>query len=500
MTAVLWAGRYIIIASVVVMVALAFLYTSSEPKVYQASAIIQVNVATNQPASTDTTATNQALAQNYATLVVSPGLLGTIRSQVAGGKLSIAALQSRVTATALPNSSLVQLQATGPSPQAAQLVAQQVAAGFLAQLRTSAAARTTQLQTQDEQTIATLSTEIANLQAAPASVANAQQLTSLKASLQALITQNEALVASGLAQGTSATLTAAPVAGQDPISPRRSLNVIGGFILGLVLGVALAYLRRVLKPEVKTAEAAAAEVGWPVLASIPLRSKLRGEDPSVVEAYRILSTRLSIPMRDRGQKIIAVTGFGPQVGKTSTVKGLGEALAERGNRVLIVDGDMRAASLTSIYGFSRRAGLVDILQGTVAADQTIVHVEGTLYMLPTRSSRINAARLLAGPQTEAVITGLRRDFDYILLDTPPIAALADGLILATLSDLIVFVARAHVTRPADLRASRASLSQNVTPVEGMVVFEELETQLYYPIGDSRGDQEDEAPPALTPAG
>jgi capsular exopolysaccharide synthesis family protein len=309
-------------------------------------------------------------------------------------------------------------------------------------------------------------------------------------------------VASGLAQGTSATLTAAPVAAPDPISPRRSINVLGGLLLGLVLGVALVWIRHLVRPEVRTAEDAASEVDWPVLTSVPLNSKLRSEDPAALEAYRILSTRLSLPMRDRGQKVIAITGFGPQVGKTSTVKGLGEALAERGNRVLMVDGDMRAASLTSAFGFRDRPGLVDLLEAMpTSMDAVIAQVEGELYLLPARPSRVNAARLLSGPQTEEILSELRDRFDYILLDTPPIAALADGLILASLADLVVFVVRAGLTRPADLKAAAGSLAQYRTPVEGMVVFEELTRNLYYPLSEEHGGDRGVGEPAhLTPAG
>jgi tyrosine-protein kinase len=494
--AVLWAGRYIIAATVVVMIVLAYLYTSHESKVYQATAIIQVNVATNQPASSDTTNTNQALAQNYATLLVSPGLLSSIRSKVDRGRMSASQLQSHLTATALPTSSLVQLQATGGSPRAAQDLALQVSNGFLAQLQSSAAARTRQLQAQDEQTIKSLTGEIAKLQAEPSTVAITQQIASLKASLQALITQNEALVASGLAQGTSATLASTPVAQSDPISPRKSINLLGGAILGLVVGIALAWLRMLLRPALQTAEAAASEVRWKVLASIPLKRKLQSEDPAVVEAYRILSTRLHLVMRERGQQVIAVTSYGPQVGKTSTIKGLGEALAERGHRVLMIDGDMRAASLTSVLGFSNRPGFGDVLQGDLNPAPLIQSIEGSLYLLPTRPSRVNAARLLSGQRTEGVISALRAQFDYILIDTPPIAGLADGLILGSLADVIVFIVRTGVTTPTDLRASLKSLDQVNTPVEGMVVFEEVSADLYYPTSTINGDVEMGSP---TPA-
>jgi capsular exopolysaccharide synthesis family protein len=207
-------------------------------------------------------------------------------------------------------------------------------------------------------------------------------------------------------------------------------------------------------------------------------------------------------MRERGQKVVTVTGFGPQVGKTSTVKGLGEALAERGNRVLLVDGDMRAASLSSTFGLRDRPGLVDLLQGMpTTIDDAIAHVEGNLYLMPARPSRVNAARLLSGPQTEELLSELRDRFDYILLDTPPIAALADGLILASLSDVVVFVVRAGLTRPADLKAAAQSLAQSRTPVEGMVVFEELTRNLYYPLAEEQGRDGGVGEPAhLTPAG
>jgi capsular exopolysaccharide synthesis family protein len=479
--AILWQGKYIILASVVIMVALAFAYTASESKVYQASAILQVNVATNQPGSVDTTNANQGLAQNYATLLVSPGLLDTIRPNVEGGHLSTAALQSRLVATALPSTALVQLDANGPSPAAAQRLAQQVITGFLTELQTGAATRTAQLQSQDETAIRNLSSQIAHLQTLPKTPANSQQITSLKSSLQALISQNEALVASGLAQGTSATLSAQPVASTDPISPRRSLNLLAGLVLGLVLGVALAWVRYLLRPELKNADDVAASVGLPILASIPLKPKLQAEDPAVVEAYRILSTNLSFAMRDTEQRLVTIVGFSPQVGKTSVVMGLARAMAERGKRVLMVDGDMRVATLSACLGYGQHPGLVDVLQGSSNLDPAMVRLERGLWLLPTRqAAQISAASLLSSARMASLIPELRERFDLVMIDSPPIAALADGLILASLSDLVVFVVRTGLTKPADLKAAAASLTQGYTPIAGMVVFERLAATLYYP--------------------
>jgi len=162
---IIWAEKWVILVSIVVMVGLAIAYTSTEAKVYQATAVLQVNIATSNPGSADTTASNQGLAQNYATLLVSSGLLDTIRGQIDGGRLSVSGLQSRLTATALPNTALVQLQATGPTPADAQNTAQQVVTAFLSELQRSASTRTNQLQAQDGQATAALSAQISSLQA-----------------------------------------------------------------------------------------------------------------------------------------------------------------------------------------------------------------------------------------------------------------------------------------------------------------------------------------------
>jgi capsular exopolysaccharide synthesis family protein len=482
--AILWRGKYIILASVIVFVALAVAYTSTQSKVYQATADLQVNVVSSTPNSNDATATNQGLAQNYATLLVAPGLLDTIRGKLEGGKLSTATLQSRLSATALPSTALVQLSANGPSPEAAQKLAQEVSNGFLSQLQSAATQRTTQLQAQDEQAVINLSSEIAKLQGQNQTPSTQRQIASLKASLQALTLQNEALVASGLAQGTSATLSAPPVASQTPISPRKSLNILGGLILGLVVGVALAFIRNMLRPELQTADDVAATVGLPILATIPLKPKLKSEDPAVVEAYRILSTTLSFSMRDSETQVLTIAGFSPQVGKTSVVRGLAEAMTERGQNVLMVDGDMRAASLSNHYGYGKHPGLADVLQVAIDLDVAIVPLRQRLSLLPARQSRSNAASLLSGGRMAGLIPQLRKRYDLILFDSPPMAALADALILSSLSDLVVFVARTGLTRSADLKAAAASLTQGYTPIAGMVVFEDVERQLYYPEGSN----------------
>jgi capsular exopolysaccharide synthesis family protein len=475
----LWREKYVILGSIIVMIALALAYTLTAAKVYQANAIIQVNLPTSNPGTSDTTAANQALAQNYAALLVSPGFLKSIQPQVDNGKLTVSDLQSRLTATTTQNSALVHLDATGSSPNEAQTIDQQVINGFLANLRTGAARRTAELQSQLQSQITSLSTQISTLSTPPVTPATASKITGLKASRAALIGQNATLIANGLAQGTSATLSAPPVASSSPISPRHSLDLLGGLVLGVVLGVGLAWARASLRPAIHSADDVTALVNVPLLASIPLKPRFKSDDPTLAEAYRVLHANVMYSLRARGVQVATIAGFNPGVGKTSTVEGLARAASQGNRQVVVIDGDMRAATLSGLLGYPNHPGIVDVLQGRLALDDALLHIEGGLWLLPSVPSRVNAATLLAGSQTLPLIAELRERFDVVLIDSPPLGGLADGLILGSHSDVVVLVARAGVTRPRDLASVSDGMLQHMTPILGMVVFEELSVEPYY---------------------
>jgi capsular exopolysaccharide synthesis family protein len=467
--------KYVILGAVIVMLVLAFAYTVTATKIYQATADLEVSLTTSTPGSPDVTAANQALAQNYATLLVSPGFLNQIKKQVDGGKLSASELESRLTASVLSQSALVELQATGPSPHAAQNVAQQVISGFIANIENTATERTNLLQSQLQRSITKLTAQIDQLRTQSASVS---QISSLTATRQALIQQNATLVANGLAQGTSVTEPASPVAGSSPVSPKRSLNLIAGLLLGLLLGVAMAWARQAVRPALHSAEEVRALVDLPLLASIPLSPRLKGDDPQVGEAYRILLANLSFALRQTDDRIVTVIGVDARVGKTSTVEGLARAAARGERRVLIVDGDMRAASLSEQYG-AMGPGLVDVLNGVTSLEQAVRSVAPNVWLLPTRSAGTNAASLLSGNRTFALLHSMRDQFDLVLIDSPPISILADGLLLAAESDAVLLVVRAGVTRPANLTAGANTLSNNRIRIAGLVVFDHLPVESYY---------------------
>jgi receptor protein-tyrosine kinase len=301
-----------------------------------------------------------------------------------------------------------------------------------------------------------------------------------------LIEQDANLVANGLAQGTSATLSAPPAASSSPIKPRRSLNLLAGLLLGLLLGVGLAWMRDVLRPGLRSADDAAALLDVPVLASIPLRPQLGATDPVLPEAYDVLHANLFFAMRNQDLRVVTLVGPNPRVGKTSVVEGLANVAARGGRNVLIIDGDMRAGALSSRFRQGLHAGLVELLQGTVDLDEALVSLGPDLSLLPTRPSRINPPSLLSGSRMRVLTAELRERFDIVLIDSPPISGLADGLILASLSDAVVIVIRTGLTKPGDLIAAATSVHQSQTPIAGLVVFEERPVDSYYPVASEKG--------------
>ncbi len=478
---ILWQGKLIILAAVVLMLVLALVYSAGSAKVYEATAILQVSIP-NQSASDDTTATNQGLAQNYATLLVSPGFLEKIRGHIDRGRLSTAKLESRLSASALAQTALVELHSTGASPKAAQVLGREVVEEFLSNLQAEATSTTAVQQTQIEASIASLSSRISALKASASatSISGAASISALQASQQALINQSATLIANGLAQGTSVALSAPPAASANPIRPRRLLNLLAGLLLGILLGVAIVWMRHVLRPGVRSAEEAAALLGdVPVLASVPLRQNLTRDDPALLEAYSVLQTNLVFAMRNRDFRMVTFLSANPQEGKTSVVVGLADAAVRWGQNVLVVDGDMRAGTLSKRLGQESHSGLAEVLQGSIDLDDALVALSPRLSLMPTLTSRIDPPSLLSGTQMKDLTAELRARFDIVLIDSPPIASLADGLILASLSDAVVLVARTDLTTPSDLIGAATRLRQSDTPVVGLVVFEEQAVESYY---------------------
>jgi capsular exopolysaccharide synthesis family protein len=489
--AILWRGKWLIAVSLVFSVALAVFITEQQHKVYASSAILQVV----SPETTATTAgtspldrllAGQTIAQNYATLIDDRGFLAKIRKQVQRGRYTTSELEHRITASAIKDTTLISVKAEESSPQLASALAGDVARAFLRSVQSDSIERTKAQKAQIEAQITALSKTIEKLSKS-SHPADAETVASARLARAALITQLGALVASSIAQGGSVTLSAPPTPNTSPIRPRPLLNVLAGVMLGLLLGVILSWLRVRLDRGLETASEVEELVSAPVLASIPIRKRYMADDPVVHDAYDVLRANLAFLSLEQALQVVSFTSYNPGEGKTATVEGLAYAAVRGGMSVLVVDGDTRTASLSKQFAARAMPGLTNVIVGGTSLDKAVYKIEQGLSLLPAGPTPPNPASLLSSGRTRSVISDLRERHSLIIIDTPPVAHLADAAILAAISDGVVLVARVGITSRADLPAAAANLRHGPTPIVGAVVFQrQTVDETYYPISsDSR---------------
>lgn len=475
---ILWRGKWLVLLALAACIALAIVATKLSTKVYAAQATIQVNSANsgaNAGASpSDIVSANQGLAQTYATLITDPSFLQQIRGSVLGGRYSAGDLAARLSAHAVQNTSLIVLSVQASSPQMARSLASSVGKAFVRAVQTSSVQRTAQMQTQIQSLIQSLDGRIA-------AGGSAQTLDSLRGARAELEKQLAALVAGQIAAGASVSLAGPATGSSASVKPRPKLNLIAGVLVGLLLGCLLAWLRTALDRGLHSAEEAERLLGAPTLARIPERRRYSSDDPVLGEAFDVLRANLAFLSAEQPLQVVTVTSFNPREGKSSTVDGLALAAVRGGLDVLIVDGDVRTHAISDRFGFGSARGLTNLIVRSATPEETVLEIAPGLSLLPGGPLPPNPPSLLASVRMRELIDELRERYDLILIDSPPVAHLADASLLASISDGVVAVARVGLTRRADLPAAAANLRQVPTPVVGVVLVEQREIDdTYYP--------------------
>lgn len=291
----------------------------------------------------------------------------------------------------------------------------------------------------------------------------------------------EAQVSAGLKASNIRIVDSAEVP-KGPVKPRVMLNLALGIILGLGIGVGLAFFQEYLDKTLKTPDEVERLLRLPSLGVLP-KFELNGtgpvdEDslvpaamaetaalapsiqtsPEALEAFRSLRTSILLSASPV-PKLILITSALPGEGKTTTAVNLGATLASLGSRVVVVDCDMRRPSCHRSTGVPNNPGFVQCLTGRVELKEAILSVPGVanLSVIPCGPIPPNPAEILSSPTAGEMLRKLRVEFDYVLVDSPPLLSVADSRILATQTDAAVLVARAFETPYDIVRRARALL-------------------------------------------
>jgi tyrosine-protein kinase len=269
----------------------------------------------------------------------------------------------------------------------------------------------------------------------------------------------------GLPSPVSVTVVRPAELPVTPVAPRPALNLTLGLVVGLALGVGLAVLREVLDTSVKTTEDLQQLTGSSALGVIAFdpsaqRAPLVGQaDPHSMrlEAFRTLRTNLRFVDVDNPPRVVVLTSSMANEGKSTTACNLAITLASAGARVILVEGDLRRPRVADYMGLEGAVGLTDVLIGRAGLDQVLQPWgDSPLSVLTGGALPPNPSEMLGSTQMTDLLAALRARADMVLIDTPPLLPVTDAAVLARECDgALVVIRQGRTTREQLTRALEA---------------------------------------------
>ena len=275
---------------------------------------------------------------------------------------------------------------------------------------------------------------------------------------------------------------------RGPFSPNRTRNYQIAFVIGLALGIGLAFLFEHADSSIKTPDELK-EAGLPFLGIVPAVESggvprplaLKSPEGAVAEAYKVLRTNLLFSCPGPRGRALIVSSANPGEGKTTTAANLASSLALNGAKVLVVDADLRRPTLHQHFNLSRMPGLSDLIVGRKQPSEVVqtTRYKG-LYVLPCGYATPNPAELLGSATMKDLVVALKKLWDWVLIDTPPMLAMADTPTLCPLADGVVLVVAAESTSRASLQRSIDQIAAVGGKVTGAVLNRvDLKRNSYY---------------------
>lgn len=272
---------------------------------------------------------------------------------------------------------------------------------------------------------------------------------------------------------------------REPVKPKKPLVLALGLTLGALLGVFAVFLRQALDSGIRDPKVLEQHFGLPVYAIVP-RSQteaqnrpesksqtliaLRDPQDAAVESLRSLRTSLEFLFHESPNRILAIGGPAPEIGKSFVAANLGTLMAQVGRRVLVVDADLRRGHLHRKFGLERAPGLSELIAGAIGPDEAIRKTDAveSLAVLPSGRLPPNPAELLVSRRFEDLLQELAERFDVVLLDAPPILAASEAANIAKLAGINLVVVRSGQQNRREVELAVDRLVQAGAPPKGFV--------------------------------
>jgi succinoglycan biosynthesis transport protein ExoP len=463
--AVLSRQKWIVLLAVVAVPLLAFATSRKQQHVYEASATVLVkeqnptaealNLGSGVASPPDRFSATQADLARVGTVAEMAVRDANLRGHSAAGLLASSSV------TADPSADLLAFSVRDPVPAAAVTLANAYAKQFtLYRQRLDATGLSA--------AVADIDRKLSALSAAgSAGSLSFRRLAATKRDLEQLQTIQSA--------GPGAILVG-PAGTAVLVQPKTRRNVILGVLVGLALGIALAFLRESLDTRVRSVEELRARLGLPVLAQVPAARRhtptrrlatLAQPAGSSTEAYRILKNNLEVALLERHVGSIVMTSPLEVEGKSGTAANLAVILARAGRHVILADFDLRHPRIDELFGVRYRAGLAGVAAGVELADAlSVVDVStdrpggpytGKLEILTAGQPPQDPGEFLSSRFVPEVLGALAERCDLLLIETPPMLSVGDAMVIAKHSDAVILVAQVNQLRRETLAETRRVL-------------------------------------------
>jgi non-specific protein-tyrosine kinase len=481
-----WRWLWLIVLGMALAAGAAFIVSRRTQPVYSATATLLVNQSQSMTNATDYASilTSERLARTYTELMRTPRMLDQVIEKM---NLSVTSerLAKRVQVQLVRDTQLLRVTVEDTDPTMAAGIANTLAQVFEQNIEAQQLGRYAALKDSLNEQIQQVQRDIASTQVeidalrgplSPTEESRRSQLQTTLAQYRSsltLLTNN--LTQIRLAEANAASSVSVAQEAQvpaGPIRPRTLTNTALAATVGALLALGLAFLIEYLDDTIKTPEDVEQVAQSSTLGVI---ARIDGSDPAqklvtaqaprspISEAYRALRTNIQFSSVDKALRSLLVTSSNPMEGKSTTAANLAVVLAQAGKKVVVVDSDLRRPTLHKFFGVTNNCGLTTALLDGVVPLET--HLQATeienLKVLSSGPLPPNPAELLGSQRMSQVLEELKQQADVVVLDSPPLLAVTDAMLLSQNVDGMLVVADAGNTRRAFLgRASELLRTAN----------------------------------------
>ncbi len=271
-----------------------------------------------------------------------------------------------------------------------------------------------------------------------------------------------------------------PAEAGKKVSPRTTRNAVLAIFLGLIFGVGLAFLADYLDVTLKTREDFEHHYGIPVIGEIARFGRLPEEereityftapDSTAAEGFRNLRTNLQFLNLEGDTRLVMVTSASPNEGKTSVAVNLGAALSEMDKRVLVVEADLRRPVLDEYTMEKPSKGITEVLAGAAGLEEAVISLYNPrFHVMICGVKPPNPAEMVSSQAMRDLLHRLREEFDYVIVDSPPVLSVSDSVAMAPMMDGVMMVASYGIAEREGARRTVELLSKVQARLLGLVI-------------------------------